>query len=357
MHMKYLIFGLIPFLLTVVFVGADTFDTRESERVIDTSSGTQAPVSSTVDPAPDDTPPQNTLPEVSNEVSLPALMRRDFSGSDFELGTVLAQNADYTRYAISYQSDGLNISGIMNIPNGDGPFPLLVLNHGYIDTAVYTRGRGLKREQDYFARRGYAVIHPDYRNHAFSDDDRDDVHKARIDYTIDVINAIKAVRNAELPSVDASRVGMMGHSMGGGIAQNVAVSVPDLVDAHVLYAPVSGDYYENFQEYMNDPDESEVSDRAQKILDRYGTPQENLAFWNGVSAKTYYDRITAPIMIHIGTQDASTPPQWSQDINDRLEAAGKDVTLHVYEGEVHEFIPRWNSMMQRSEAFFNTHVK
>jgi dipeptidyl aminopeptidase/acylaminoacyl peptidase len=354
--MKYIIFALLPFLVSVVFVGTDTFETRESERKTDRAF-VQDLASSSADSASEPTASESALPTVSNEVSLPALMRRDFSGSDFELGTVLAENAAYTRYAISYQSDGLNISGIMNIPNGDGPYPLLVLNHGYIDPAVYTRGRGLKREQDYFARNGYAVIHPDYRNHAFSDDDPDEKHKARIDYTIDVINAIKAVQKAELPAVDATRIGMMGHSMGGGIAQNVAVSVPNLVDAHVLYAPVSGDYYENFQEYIDEPDESGVSERAQKIIDRYGAPEENPAFWNGVSAKTYYDRIVSPVMIHIGTQDESTPPQWSQDINDRLESAGKDVTLHVYEGETHEFIPQWDTMMQRSEEFFNTHVK
>jgi hypothetical protein len=28
----------------------------------------------------------------------------------------------------------------------------VILNHGYIDPAIYTNGRGLKREQDYLAR-------------------------------------------------------------------------------------------------------------------------------------------------------------------------------------------------------------
>jgi hypothetical protein len=33
----------------------------------------------------------------------------------------------------------------MNIPKWEGDFPLLILNHGYLDTRVYTNGRGLKR--------------------------------------------------------------------------------------------------------------------------------------------------------------------------------------------------------------------
>jgi uncharacterized protein len=59
----------------------------------------------------------------------------------------------------------------MNIPIRKGKYPLVILNHGYIDPAVYTLGRGLKREQDFLARNGFAVLHTDYRNHAFSDDD------------------------------------------------------------------------------------------------------------------------------------------------------------------------------------------
>lgn len=306
----------------------------------------------------DNNKPDNNdgLPEVRFDATLPTLMRREYNGTNLELGEILAQNTDYTRYAITYNSDDLEISGIMNIPNGDGPFPLVVLNHGYIDPAIYTRGRGLKREQDYFARRGYAVIHPDYRKHAFSDEGPEIEDQARIGYTIDVINAVLAVRDADLDNVNAESVGMMGHSMGGGIAQNIAVAKPELVDAFVLYAPVSGDYYENFLEYIANDDDNGDDEREQRILETYGPPEENPDYWHDVSAKNFYDRIVAPTMVHIGTQDDSTPPDWSQDINDRLEAAGKDVTLHVYEGESHEFVPQWDVMMERSARFFDKYL-
>jgi len=83
------------------------------------------------------------------------------SGTGLVLDAVLADNAAYTRHSIYYYSNGVKISGIMNIPKGAGPFPLLILNHGYIDPKVYTQGRGLKREQDYLARQGFAVLHTD----------------------------------------------------------------------------------------------------------------------------------------------------------------------------------------------------
>ena len=74
--------------------------------------------------------------------SLPALFDKEFDGRDLTLGDVLAKTAEYTRYYITYKSGELTISGIMNVPNGDGPFPVLILNHGHIDTAVYTNSRG-----------------------------------------------------------------------------------------------------------------------------------------------------------------------------------------------------------------------
>jgi dienelactone hydrolase len=85
----------------------------------------------------------------------------EYDGGGLKLGEVLDETSSYTRYFVTYRSSGLTISGVMNVPNGDGPFPALVLNHGYIDPDVYTNGRGLRREQDYLARHGYVVLHTD----------------------------------------------------------------------------------------------------------------------------------------------------------------------------------------------------
>ena len=54
----------------------------------------------------------------------------------------MADNSVYIRYQISYKSDELEISGIMNVPKGNGPFPVIITNHGFIDPRIYTLGRG-----------------------------------------------------------------------------------------------------------------------------------------------------------------------------------------------------------------------
>ena len=287
-----------------------------------------------------------------SSLSLPEFAEKEFVGSDFQVGRVLEDNVAYARHYITYKSNGLKISGIMNVPKGVGPFPLLLLNHGYIDPAIYTNGRGLKREQDYLARQGYVVVHSDYRNHAESDKDPAADSQFRFGYAEDVINAIQAIKVADLPYVDAERVGMLGHSMGGGVAWRIAVTQPGLVDAYVQFAPVSADERDNFDKWIRRRQET-----AQAILDEHGEPSVNPEFWDNISPLTFFENVSSPVLIHHGTADDSVPLKWSERAAQELTAQGKDVTLHVYPGEPHEFIHAWGQVMQRTTAFFDEHVK
>jgi dipeptidyl aminopeptidase/acylaminoacyl peptidase len=285
--------------------------------------------------------------------SIPKMAEKNYSGSDLKLGKILEDNADYTRYFITYKSEGLTISGILNIPKGQGPFPLIIMNHGYIDPEIYTNGRGLKREQDYFARRGYAVLHSDYRNHAQSDFDPGNDIRPRSGYVEDVINAIEALKKSDLKTIDKEKIGMLGHSMGGGIALNIMVIKPELVKAFVLLAPISSEYRDNFERWVRN-DWSEVSSQFEST---YGTYAENPELWEGISAKNYFDRITAPILLHHGTVDKDVPLAWSQKLNELLKKAGKNITYFEYPGEGHTFINAQSLVMQRTLNFFDKILK
>jgi len=303
----------------------------------------------TQSPAPSAT--VTPTPEPPHPVSLPALMAKQYDGRDLQLGQVLARNNAYTRYFVTYLSGGLKISGIMNVPNGEGPFPVLVLNHGFIDPAVYTNGRGLAREQDSLARRGYVVLHTDYRNHAQSDADPENDLKLRLGYTEDVINAVLAIKSSSLPQLDRERVGFLGRSMGGGVTYNALVVAPGLVDAAVVYAPVSSDAVDNFNRWIGG---SPVGDA---ILATYGSPEANPTFWRNLSAVNFFNRITEPILVQHGTADESCPLEWSQRTLTALQQAGKSAELVTYEGEAHAFEAAWPASMERTVAFFQQHLK
>jgi len=317
-----------------------------------TSCSNQSSNAEVLLPAPSASPSISSAPEeIYDPVSLTALRKSTITGSDLVLGRKIGTTKNYTRYEVTYQANEFKISGIMNIPFGTGPFPTLVLGHGYIDTRIYTTGRGLKREQDYLANQGFIVLHTDYRNHAGSDDDPNNSTNLRLGYTVDVIAAAKALRNSSISEVDVDRIGYLGRSMGGGIGYNVAAIAPNEFDALVLYAPVSANYVDNFNKWGRGNPEVE-----NPIIEKFGSPEENPDFWAGISAENYFSNISDPIMIHHGTNDESCKVEWSERAAEQMKAAGKDVTLHIYQGEAHAFGPQWELSMQRSVEFLLKHL-
>ncbi len=281
-------------------------------------------------------------------------MQTEFNGGRLRIQSDGLATASFTEHVVTYRSGDLRISGLLNVPRGKGPFPALVLAHGYIDPAVYVNGQGLAREQDWLAEAGFITLHVDYRNHAFSDDDPRADLEMRLGYTEDVINAVHALRAWDGP-VDDDRIGLLGRSMGGGVAYNVLTVAPGLVDAAVVFAPVSSRTIDNFNRWIRpDPGRSTL---AKRILRRYGEPRESPRFWREVSPRNYFGRITEPVMVHHGTSDDTCPLQWSRDTVAAMEAAGVDVRLHLYEGEEHAFIPQWPMSMTRTTAFFRRHLR
>jgi dipeptidyl aminopeptidase/acylaminoacyl peptidase len=292
------------------------------------------------------------LEQIPAELTIEHFSTMKLSGTGLTLIKV-SENSAYTRYNAEYLSNGLKISGIMNIPKGDGPYPLLMLNHGYIATSVYTRGRGLKREQDYLARHGFAVFHSDYRSHAESDESPDTerrVYDAGLEYSMDVANAVNAIRAAKLPTVNAERVGMLGHSMGGGVSLNIAVARPEAINALALYAPVNTDAWENYWRWRKERDED---DRTADVMK---TREENPEAWDALSSKTYLKNLNVPVVLFQGGKDKDVPKEWSDELHAHLKELNKDVEYIEYPAEGHEFAGRWNDFMEKTAAFFKEYL-
>jgi dipeptidyl aminopeptidase/acylaminoacyl peptidase len=220
-----------------------------------------------------------------------------------------------------------------------------VLNHGYIDPSYYATGQGLAREQDALARAGFVVLHTDYRGHAASDDVPDLDRETRLGYTRDAINAVDALR--KLPYVDDDRLAMLGRSMGGGVTVNALVAQPGLVDAAVIYASVSSSYLENVEHFTR-PNRPEAE---QALYARFGTPREVPRFYRALSPRTYFDRITEPVLVHHGEVDGTCPPRWARKTQQLMRRVGVDSRLYWYPGEDHAFYARWQQSMDRTLAF------
>lgn len=301
--------------------------------------------SETGTPTPTPTPPVETLPPVTHENSLPRLMRERFTGSRIRFVAQESETPAYTRHRVTYRSGDVTVSGVLLRPRGRGPFPGIVLNHGYIDPAIYVTGQGLAREQDWLARAGFVVLHTDYRGHAGSDPATPLGRETRLGYTRDALNAVASLKRERY--VDADKLAMLGRSMGGGITLNALVAQPGFVAAAVVYAGVSSRYLDNLRHF------TAVSrpDAVRALYDRFGTPQDEPAFYRGLSSRTYFDRITEPVLLHHGTDDEQCPLPWAHMTQRLLTEAGVASRLEVYEGELHAFGPRWQDSIEETVRF------
>ncbi|NYG54855.1 alpha/beta fold hydrolase [Nocardioides perillae] len=288
------------------------------------------------------------LPPVRRALSLPALMRDDVQGGPIRRTRPLAETERWRSWAVTYTADGATVSGELLVPKGRGPFPGVVLNHGYIEPSVYQLGQGLSREQEWLASNGFAVLHTDYRGHAGSDPASPIAREARLVYARDAIAAVKALQRE--PQVDAERMAMLGRSMGGGVTYGALVAAPGLVDAAVVFAPVSSWAPDNLRQF-SDPGETTA------LVARFGTPREAPQVWRELSPRTYLDRVTEPVLVLHGTADDTCPPQWSRDTVRAMRRAGVDVELQLYEGEGHAFGPRYEDSMRRTVGFLRDRLR
>ena len=285
-------------------------------------------------------------PAVAADVSLETAMTTPTAGTDFTLGRSLGRTSAWTRQAVTWRGNGLRLTGTATIPRGTGPFPVLVLAHGYIDPAVYTTGRGFAREQDWLARNGIVAVHVDYRNHAGSDDDPRNEIDGRLGYATDVITAAQAITQARPKRWDVERIALMGRSMGGAVAMNALAIRPGLFDAGILYSSVSSLAAENFERWQ-----ARRYPLAKQIADAHGLPEDNPDFWSGISARTHFDRITEPVLMFHGTADDSCPVRWSRATDAAMKAAGVDVRYVEYRGEGHNFYGAWARSMRTTKRF------
>lgn len=297
---------------------------------------------------------------VSHPLSIESLRSGHYLGSDFVLEQTLVPGSNYSRYIVSYKSDGLKINGLLTVPvtpKPDGGYPAVVFNHGYIPPAEYSPAEKYVAYVDGFARNGYVVFRPDYRGHGESEGEPTGAYGSN-GYTIDVLNAFSSLKKHK--DVNPGKIGMWGHSLGGHVTLRAMVVNPD-IRAGVIWAGVVGSYEDLLYNWRRVSPPPGISPRATswriKLVEEYGDPQKNPDFWNSLSATSYLGDISGPLQLHHGTSDSSVPVDFSRKLNERLANLGKTVDFYEYAGDDHNISGNFSTAMNRSIEFFDKYLK
>src|ERR1051325_3708078 len=240
--------------------------------------------------------PRPCAAAVINPLQIEAVRTRDYPGSDILIEKVLDPGMNYSRYYVSYLSEGLKIYALMTVPNGEKPatgWPVIIFNHGYIPPDVYRTTERYVAYVDLIARSGYIVFRSDYRGHDQSEGEATGAYSSP-GYVVDVLNAVASMKR--YPDAVPGRIGMWGHSMGGYITLRSMVISQD-IKAGVIWGGVVASYPDLLTKWRLGPGASPTPTPSARswrfsLVEQFGSPEENPEFWNSISANSYLSDIS-----------------------------------------------------------------
>lgn len=219
--------------------------------------------------------------------------------------------------------DGESVPVFLHLPEGEGPFPVVIMIHGGPESQLRPVFQPLAQ---YFVSHGYAVAGPNVRGstgYGKRYEHLDDVRK-RLDSVRDVVALHDWL--GEHPRVDAGRAVLYGGSYGGYMVLAGLAFFPERWAAGIETVGISSlvTFLENTADWRRAVRERE-----------YGSLKHDREFLHEVSPLTHVDRIAAPLFIIHGANDPRVPLGEAEQIHRSLTERGVRCELLVYPDEGH----------------------
>ena len=198
-----------------------------------------------------------------------------------------------TNQTVEFPANGGTAPGYLSMPDGDGPFPGVVVIQEYWGLNDHIRDLA-----DRFAGEGFASLAPDLY-HGEVAQEPDDARKLAMH--LDRAQAAKDIQGAvdyllAQPQVEPKQAGVVGFCMGGTLALVMSYRGRN-VGAVVVF-------------YGGGPNPSDEEIAA----------------------------VSAPVLGIYGSEDKGIPEEKVRDLEARLQASNKPSEFHIYEGAGHAFM-------------------
>lgn len=291
----------------------------------------------------------------SNPLSISAMQKKIYPGSDLKIEEELAALPNYSQAIASYQSEGNKIFGLLLVPSGTKPktgWPVVILLHGHFVPSEYqTIGRYVQYAAD-LANAGFIVFKPDYRGHGNSEGKPESAYFSPA-YTIDVLNAVASIKKYQ--NANPNLIGLWAHSMGGTLAERAIAVDTNSIKAAVIWGGVVGTY----EDWLNQRGISYTKGAdIQKLIKQSGKPNASSSFWQAIDPALNLKETNTPVQLHHGEADESVPISLSKAYYKELKNAGKIAEIYTYPGGDHNISsPNYEIAMQRSIEFFKKYLK
>ena len=278
------------------------------------------------------------------------LRKEEYQGSEIKLEKIIAEEEKYTSWLFSFQTEGKKVTGMVNLPEGEGPFPVVVMLRGYADEKIYFTGLGTRKAAGVFAQQGFATFAPDFLGFGGSDSSSSDVLEARFERPVTVLNLIASIEksNKEL-FLDSEKLFLWGHSNGG----QIALSVLEITKGEyptVLWAPVTKGFPESITQYMDEDSLDEIGLKVKERIEEFVVEYDE----KKVSIDEYFADIVAPIQLHQGGKDFLVPQNWSDAFVVEMKRMGKKIDYYQYPQSDHNLSPDWDEVVKRDIFFFKS---
>lgn len=262
------------------------------------------------------------------------------SSSEVDVYQVAYTSLDRVRiagwYALPKQRDGL-LPGLLVVPgySMEPLVPKLWAAKGYATFSVAPRGKLRSNGQfnpGYPGLLTYGIV--DRNTYSYRG------------FYMDACRGVDFLQTRD--EVDGSRLGVTGHSQGGGLSVVVSALRPE-IKAATAGAP----FLCGFMDALELTDSYPYQEIADYLRLNPGSRQQvedTLAYFDGINLA---HRITCPIIVSVGLQDSTCPPETGYAVFNAIASADK--RMYAYDGHGHDANTHQHGAV--IDAFLDKHLK